>query len=95
MQEHLCQCQATSDEQGPTVAMNVEIPVALLDQLKEAATLEGSSPEALLLCYARQGLLGSGALLKRGKFVEHARGVLEGHGVQADAIEAIFSKFLY
>ena len=95
MKETLCQCQTTLNENDRATAITVTIPVDLLEQLRKAAALEGTDYQSLLICYARQGLIDSGAQLKRGQFVERAREVLEKHGVQTDVIEEIFSKFLY
>lgn len=95
MKETLCQCQTTPNENDRATAITVTIPVDLLEQLRKAAALEGTDQQSLLICYARQGLIDSGAQLKRGQFVERAREVLEKHGVQTDVIEEIFSKFLY
>lgn len=95
MKETLCQCQTTLNENDRATAITVTIPVDLLEQLRKAAALEGTDQQSLLICYARQGLIDSGAQLKRGQFVERAREVLEKHGVQTDVIEEIFSKFLY
>lgn len=95
MKETLCQCQRTLNENDRATAITVTIPVDLLEQLRKAAALEGTDQQSLLICYARQGLIDSGAQLKRGQFVERTREVLEKHGVQTDVIEEIFSKFLY
>lgn len=95
MKETLCQCQTTQNENDRATAITVTIPVDLLEQLRKAAALEGTDYQSLLICYARQGLIDSGAQLKRGQFVERAREILEKHGVQADVIEKVFSKFLY
>ncbi len=95
MKETLCQCQTTQNENATTTAITVDIPADLLEQLREAAAVAKTDYQSLLLCYARQGLINSGAQLKRGQFVEHVKDVLEKHGVQTNVIEEIFSKFLY
>ncbi len=95
MKETLCQCQTTPNVNERATAVTVAIPADLLEQLQEAATVAGTDYQSLLLCYARQGLINSGAQLKRGQFVEHVKEVLEKHGVQTNVIEEIFSKFLY
>jgi hypothetical protein len=95
MKETLCQCQTTQNANDRATAVTVEIPDDLLGQLREAAAVAGTDYQSLLLCYARQGLINSGAQLKRGQFVEHVKEVLEKHGVQTNVIEEIFSKFLY
>lgn len=95
MKETLCQCQTTQNANERATAVTVAIPADLLEQLQEAATVAGTDYQSLLLCYARQGLINSGAQLKRGQFVEHVKEVLEKHGVQTNVIEEIFSKFLY
>lgn len=94
MKETLCQCQTNRGETDHTT-ITMEIPATLLDQLQEAATLAGTDYRDLLICYAREGLINSGAQLKRGQFVEHVRDVLEKHGVKTNAIEEIFKKILY
>jgi len=94
MKETLCQCQTKRGENEHT-SITMEIPATLLGQLQEAAALAGTDYRALLVCYAREGLINSGAQLKRGQFVEHVRDVLEKHGVQTNAIEEIFKKILY
>ena len=94
MKETLCQCQTNRGGNDHT-SITMEIPVNLLDQLQEAAALAGTDYRALLICYAREGLINSGAQLKRGLFVEHVRDVLEKHGVKTNAIEDIFKKILY
>ncbi len=94
MNETLCQCQTTPDAHERTT-ITMEIPVGLLKQLQEAAALAGTDYQALLRCYAQQGLINSSAKLKRGQFAEHAREVLKNHGVHSSAIEEIFNKFLY
>ena len=95
MKETLCQCQTTQAENDRTTPITLEIPAGLLGQLQEAAALAGTDHHSLLLCYARQGLIDSGAQLKRGQFVEHVKEALESHGIQTNVIEEIFSKFLY
>ena len=95
MKETLCQCQTTPNENDRTTAITMEIPVGLLEQLQEAAAVAKTDYQSLLLCYAKQGLIDSGAQLKRGQFVEHVKDVLKKHGVQTNVIEEIFSKFLY
>jgi hypothetical protein len=94
MKETLCQCQSNRGENDHT-SITLEIPANLLGQLQEAAALAGTDYRALLICYAREGLINSGAQLKRGLFVEHVRDVLKKHGVQINAIEEIFKKILY
>ncbi|EKD40658.1 MAG: hypothetical protein ACD_74C00271G0002 [uncultured bacterium] len=94
MKETLCQCQTNQGEKDHTT-ITMEIPANLLGQLQEAAALAGTDYRALLICYAREGLINSGAQLKRGQFVEHVRDVLEKHGIKANAIEEIFKKILY
>lgn len=95
MKETLCQCQTTQAENDRTTTLTLDIPVVLLEQLQEAAALAGTNHQSLLLCYARDGLINSGAQLKRGQFVEHVKEALEKHGVQTNVIEEIFRKFLY
>lgn len=95
MKKQICQCQTTPDEHGNITAITLEIPAELLGQLEEAASVAGTDPQSLLICYARQGLIDSGSQLKRGKFMEHVREVLAKHGVQPNAIEEAFSKFPY
>ncbi len=94
MKETLCQCQTDRGENDHT-SITMEIPANLLDQLQEAAALAGTDYRALLICYAREGLISSGAQLKLGQFTEHVRAVLEKHGIQANAIEEISKKILY
>lgn len=95
MKETLCQCRTTPAENDRATTLTMEIPVGLLGELREAAALAGTDHRSLLICYARQGLIDSGAQLKRGRFVEHVREVLERHGVHPKAVEEIFSKFPY
>ncbi|MEW6594056.1 MAG: hypothetical protein AB1413_04205 [Thermodesulfobacteriota bacterium] len=94
-QTTVCQCQKSAKEGEQTTPVTLEMPVGLLRQLEEAAAVEGGDYREVLLCYARQGLAGSSAKLKREQFVEHAREVLQRHGVQTNVLDEIFSKFLY
>jgi hypothetical protein len=95
MQQTVCQCQSSAKEGAEVTTVTLEMPVGLRKQLEEAAAVEGSDYREVLLCYARQGLAGSSAKLKREQFVEHAREVLTRHGVQTNVLDEIFSKFLY
>lgn len=94
MKEKLC--QMTAEYAGrPTTTVTLEIPVDLLEHVKEAAALEGSDHQAIINCYVKQGLINSKAEVKRLQFAEHAKDVLGKHGVEPHAIDEIFTKFLY
>lgn len=89
-------CQMTSGyNDRPTTTITLELPVNLLDHLKEAAVLEGTEYQDVIICYAQQGVINSTAEIKRKRFAEHAKEVLEKHGVPPNAISDIFSKFIY
>ncbi|MHB1015037.1 MAG: hypothetical protein ACYC2W_07140 [Desulfurivibrionaceae bacterium] len=95
MKETQCKCQTTATGNAPTTATTIDIPADLFKQLQETASLTGTDQHSLLISYLRQGLSNSGTQLKLGQFTEHARGVLKKHGIQANVIEEIFTKFLY
>lgn len=95
MKETQCQCQTTATGNAPSTSLTIEIPADLLKQLQETASLTGTDLQSLVVGYLRQGLPSSETQLKLGRFTEHAKGVLEKHGIQANVIEEIFTKFLY
>jgi hypothetical protein len=90
-------CQMTSKFAGqPTTSVMLEIPIELLEQVKQAAALEKSDYQALINCYIHHGLADSQAQVKWKLFTEHAKEVLEKHNVQSDTIAEVFnSKFLH
>jgi hypothetical protein len=93
MKEKLC---ATSPKcKDRTVSVTLDIPADLLEQVQEAANLDGTSYQSLMVCYVQQGLQDSKGDVKRMQFSEQAKKILEKHGVHDNAIEEIFANFQY
>jgi len=89
-------CHLTSEFAGkPITTVSLEMPLDLATALRQAADLEGITFDALITCYAQQGLTDSKAEVKRLQFVEHVKEVMKTHGIRDKAIEEIFSKFPY
>jgi hypothetical protein len=94
MNEKLCQSTLKYADQ-PITSITLKIPVELFEHVKKAADLAGSDYQTLINCYVQHGLINSQALVKRNEFAEHAKEVLEKHGVNPAAVTEVFSKFLY
>lgn len=93
MKETLCTTAPECTAQ--TTSVRLDIPVDLLEQIQEAATLDGTSHKSLMVCYILEGLQDSKANVKRMQFTEQAKTILEKHGVHENAIDEIFNKFPY
>lgn len=94
MKESICPCPTTPDNKD-RAPLTLEIPVDLLEQLKEAAALAQTDLHALIICYAQQGLINSSDQLKRQQFLIHAKDILAEHGIHNKTIEDIFDKISY
>jgi hypothetical protein len=94
MKEKLCQLPSEYVDQ-PTITITLEMPVELVENLKEAAVLDGTDYRAIINCYVQQGLQDSRAAVQRLKFEEHAKEILERHGVQSIAVDEILDKIQF
>jgi hypothetical protein len=94
MKEKLCQMPSEYVDQ-PTITITLEMPVELVEILKEAAALDGTDYRAIINCYVQQGLQDSRADVQRLKFEEHAKEILEKHGVQSIAVDEILDKIQF
>ena len=94
MKEKLCQMPSDYVDQ-PTITITLEMPVELVENLKEAAALDGTDYRAIINCYVQQGLQDSRADVQRLKFEEHAKEILEKHGVQSIAVDEILDKIQF
>ncbi|MFH1216573.1 MAG: hypothetical protein V1706_08735 [Pseudomonadota bacterium] len=94
MKEKFCEMTAKYADL-PVTSVTLEMPVALFENVKKAASLEKSDYRTLINCYVQHGLINNQAQIKRKEFAEHAQEVLKNHGVRPDAITEIFTKFIY
>jgi hypothetical protein len=94
MKEEQCKTTAGYNDR-PTTSITIEIPVDLLEHLKERAALEETGYQDIINCYLQEGMISDTAIIKRKRYAEHIKGVLEKHGVPPEAITDIFSKFIY
>lgn len=94
MKEKLCQIPSEYADQ-PTVTVTLEMPVEIFENLKEAAALDGTDYKAIINCYVQQGLQDSRSDVQRLKFEEHAKGILEQHGVHTGAVDEILDKIQF
>lgn len=79
----------------PTTTITLKMPVGLFEQVKGTAVLEECDPSAIINCFVMEGLTSSRAAIKRMQFAEHAKEVLEKHGVHQQAIDEIYRKLLF
>lgn len=91
MNEKICQMPSEYADQ-PTTTVTLEMPIELFKKLKKAATLDGTDYQAIINCYVQQGLSNSMAEVRRLQFEEHAKEILEKHGVHSNAVDEILSK---
>jgi hypothetical protein len=91
MKEKLCQMPSEYADQ-PTTTVTLEMPIELVENLKEAATLDGTDYQTIINCYVQQGLNNSMTEVKRLQFEKHAKEILEKHGVHSNAVDEILSK---
>lgn len=95
MKEKISQLTAKYANQ-PTTSVTLQMPAELFDHVKKMATLEGIEYQAMISYFVQQGLTDIKPEEKRLKFEEHARKVLEEHGVKSEAIEeALNIKILF
>ena len=94
MKESICKIEPTSDEKNRT-PLTLEMPVDLMQQLTEAATLADTDVQSLAICYVQQGLTNSSTDLKREQFLLHTKELLAKHGVHDTTDEEILDKFLF
>lgn len=89
-------CRMPSEYAGqPTVTVTLEMPVEIFENLKEASVLDGTDYKAMINCYVQQGLSESKADVQRLKFEEHAKIILEQHGVHSGAVDEILDKIQF
>lgn len=79
----------------PTTTISLEMPASLFEQVKETAILEESNPSTIINCLVQEGLSNSRAVIKRMQFAEHAKDILEKHGIHQQAINEIYRKLLF
>lgn len=79
----------------PTISITLEMPVELVENLKEAAALDGTDYREIINCYVQQGLQDSRSAVQRLRFEEHAKEILEKHGVQTTAVDEILDKIQF
>lgn len=95
MPQPICDCQ-TAPKEDERTTVTLEMPTVLLRQLEEAATLQGTDYQEMLLCFLRDGLGARNFKVKREQFVQHIREILAKHGVKpTDIEEDVFNKILY
>jgi hypothetical protein len=94
MKGKICQMPSEYADQ-PTTTVTLEMPVLLVEKLKEAATLDGTDYQAIINCYVQQGLSNNMAEVKRLQFEEHAKEILEKHGVNSNVVDDILSKIQF
>jgi hypothetical protein len=87
-------CEITPGSEQ-TTTLTLEVPLRLMEQVKEVAALEGVEYQDVVRCFVQQGVINNSVEVKRKEFAEHAKEVLVSHGVSPKAIEQIFYKFLY
>lgn len=94
MKEKLC-CATTTKDNNHTVPVSLDIPVDLLEQVKAAAKLVGTSYQSLMTCYVQQGSREDKGDVKRMQFSKHAKAILDRHGVHSNTSDEIFANFQY
>ena len=93
MKEKLCATSTKSNDH--TVSITLDIPIDLLEQVRKAARLAGTSYQSLMACYIQQGSQHDKGDVKRLQFSEQAKKILAKHGVHNNAIDEIFANFQY
>jgi len=94
MKEKLCQMSSKYADQ-PTTTVTLEMPAELFENLKEVAIMDETDYQAIINCYVQQGLSNSMADVKRLQFEEHAKEILEKHGVHSNAVDEILGKIQF
>lgn len=94
MKENICQMN-TEYAGRPTTTISLELPVELLEYVNKTAALEGTDAGTIINCFVQQGLINSRATIKRLEFAEHAKDVMQKHGIHQSAINEIFTKLLF
>lgn len=91
MKDKLCLMPSAYADQ-PTATVTLEMPIELVEKVKEAAALDGTDFEAIINCYVQQGLSNSTAEVRRLQFEEHAKKILAKQGVHSSVVDEILHK---
>ncbi len=75
--------------------ITLEVPTAVLQDIKKIAEMDGTDPKTIARGYIEEGVKNDQTKTKLKHFTDHVKEVLEQHNVPADAIEEIYTKFLY
>lgn len=86
----------TSDEKHQKLTeMTLSLPENLKDILEQAAAMEGTDLNAMIIQYLEQGVEVIMPKLKREKYFAHLREVMSEHNVPAEAIKTLEDNFEY
>lgn len=86
---------ADKEKQQQWTEVTLRIPENLKDILEQAATLEGTDLQGLVIQYLEQGVEQIMPKIKREQYFAHLREVMEEHNVPAETIKTLEDNFEY
>lgn len=84
-----------SEKQQELTELTLTLPESLRDILEQAAAMEGTGLQEIIIRYLEQGVDQVMPKLKREKYFSHLREVMTEHNVPAETIKTLEDNFEY
>lgn len=86
---------ANTEKQQQLIEVTLRLPENLNDMLEQAAVLEGTDYQGMVIQYLEQGIEQIMPKLKREQYFAHLREVMEEHNVPVETIKTLEDNFEY